>query len=93
MPATHAWCLRQTPNTCQIPTHNHPTNTASPGLASVLVYFVKANMTDVDDVELIAAITFGLSYFYFKKKQNEMKLKRRKQRRWWMIKIHRNRTR
>ncbi|CAH0721917.1 unnamed protein product, partial [Brenthis ino] len=43
------------------------------------------------DDELVAAITFGLTYFYFKFKQNE--LKRRRRRRWWMIKIPKNRTR
>ncbi|XP_028159789.1 uncharacterized protein LOC114352396 [Ostrinia furnacalis] len=46
------------------------------------------------DTELVTAIAFGLSYFYLKCKQSETKKRKtRRQRRWWMKKIHRNRTR
>ncbi|KAH9636298.1 hypothetical protein HF086_003265 [Spodoptera exigua] len=46
------------------------------------------------DTELVTAIAFGLTYFYLKCKQSEIKKRRaRRQRRWWMKKIHHNRTR
>ncbi|KAL4703891.1 hypothetical protein ACJJTC_013068, partial [Scirpophaga incertulas] len=48
----------------------------------------------MSDTELVTAIAFGLSYFYLKCKQSETKKRKtRRQRRWWMKKIHRNRTR
>ncbi|GBP93366.1 hypothetical protein EVAR_85177_1 [Eumeta japonica] len=53
------------------------------------------SMADIMDVDIVAAITVGLTYFYWKKQSDRQRTVRKEEcrRRWWMIKIHQNRTR
>lgn len=69
----HAGCLSQTPQTAnEVPNsnHNHPTQTANHMLGERSLHSESANMADD---ELVAAITFGLTYFYYKIKQEKEK--------------------